>query len=222
MPTIYGYHADVPDLVRMDELKLVTLFRHRWEDAGWTPFILNEWIAMKHPYFEEYNRAISALPSVNPDGYERACWMRHLALAQVGGGYMADTDLIHYPVKEEITLAEMEAPRLQMFDLHTPSLIYASKEVAEKLCREFASGKWGKRDIGGREHYSDMYALEDLGAIENDGTMADPERYLIEHHDLVRNYGTEGWETAPFVHYSKDAMARADKLPKWRHIPKLR
>lgn len=206
---IFGYYTDVPALVRLDELKLVCLWRERWA-GGWTPVVLNEYIARKHPYFEEYDKAISAIPSVNPDGYERACWLRHLALAQVGGGYMADFDCIPYPSTDEVRLAEMDSPRLQMFQKCAPSLFYASKQAAENICREFAKGTWGPQEINGKIHLSDMYSLAAMP----------PE--MVERHDLVKGYGDEGWETAPFVHFSSGSMKPNGKDPKWRHIPKLR
>jgi hypothetical protein len=216
---INGYYADVPELSRIDELKLVCLWRKRWAAAGWEPRVLSEWEARKHPYFHEYDTAIQALPCVNPKPYEVACFHRWLALCQVGGGYMADFDCIVYPpYPEEFTqppfVLETEDgalhPKLHIYQTCAPAVAYASAEVCLKLCQEFAKGTLGEQKINDKAHFSDMYMMEAMG----------PD--LIERHDVVKGYGDPGWETAPFVHYSAGSMAPSGKVPKWKWIPKLR
>jgi len=223
-----SYWATVPEMEPFDELKLSLLWRERWTAAGWEPFVLNEWHARQHPMFSEFDRAISALPAVNPFLYERACFLRWMALAKIGGGFMSDFDLIPYPSKEtEIhTLIVKDCDpidylgdvrllegRLQMFQRVSPSLVQASKEVCEQLCIQMMSGQFGKRDINGRTHFSDMYAIDDIGLKFPD---------LIERHDIVKGYADDHWETAPFVHWSNGSMSPRGKTPRYKHIPLLR
>lgn len=204
---IFGYYCDVPDLNRQDELHLVHLWLRRWRAAGWDPWVLSEWDAAKHPYFAEFDRAISALPSVNPKPYERACYLRWLALAQVGGGFMADFDLIPYPPLKGF----VQEPNIVLFQACAPSLVWAPKAKAEELCQRFAAGDLGVQNINGSIHHSDMYALEAI-----------PDGDLVQRRDIVKGYGDPDWETAPLVHYSSGSMNPAGKVPKYRWIPKLR
>lgn len=209
---IHGYWTDVPELNRDHELHLVHLWTHRWRAVGWDPWVLTEWDARKHPYFDEFDRVVSALPSVNPKSYERACYLRWLALAADGGGYMADFDLIPYLVPGQcIKLAESESPRLQMFQACSPSFVYATSKVCEALCRDVFAKAPGEQTINDQQHHSDQYALQ-----------AVPDGGMVERLDLVKGYGDPGWESAPFVHYSAGSMYPSGKVPKYRWIPQLR
>src|SRR5687767_2074698 len=96
-PLIYGYFAEVPQIDRLAETKLMLEWRKRWELAGFKPAILGEWDAMRHPYYHEYVEAVRKLPSINPASYDFHCYMRWLAVAQMlhekdQRGFMADYD----------------------------------------------------------------------------------------------------------------------------------
>lgn len=207
--TIHGYWTTVPQHNLVDELKLVLLWQRAWQAMGWQTRVLNEHHARQHRFFLEYEAAISKLPSTNPAPYERACWMRWLALAQVGGGWMSDFDVMPY--------ADIQAPAgftgLIMLQSCSPSLVSCPAEIADALCRLFATSKYGSRPQGeGRhDHWSDMYALLDVG-----------DELPIERHDIVKGYGDPGWEFAPAVHYSNSVMAPNGKSPRWQWIPQLR
>lgn len=212
---LFGYWATVPEMLPEDELRLSLHWSDRWRAAGWEPFVLTEWQARQHPMFVEYQKAVSLFPSINPPLYEYSCWVRWLALAQVGGGFMSDFDLIPYPT-EAIKLFDInpeQAAKLQMFQRVSPSFVHASKKVCEQLCELFMTGKYGRRKIGDKDHASDQYALENIGEKFPD---------LIERHDLVKGYCDDHWETAPFVHYSNSATMPRGKTPRWKHIPDLR
>lgn len=218
MMKIHTYYVSVPELNAFDELKMLTQWRLRWFDKGFEPIVLGEWHAKQHPYFAEYDQAISALPSCNPSAYERACFLRWLALATAGGGLMSDYDVFPYgedpgKVIWETVKDLLETKLLVMFQERAPSLVYTSPKTALFLCQAIASGKFGNRPQEDKPHFSDQYAIEDLVTQKSD---------WIELHDDVKGYMDEGWETAPFVHYSTASMARRNKLPRWRFIPSLR
>jgi hypothetical protein len=214
---IYSYFVNVPELTLEDEWRLVHLWRRNWESAGFEPIVLNEWHARQHTMFAAYDQAISALPSSNPKDYEKACWLRWLALAAVGGGFMADYDVFAYETAKKdasrLLTKISKGQVLIMFQERAPSLCYASKAIAERMCLEFMSGKWGNAPQGERPHFSDQYALEQLA-----GAGAD---WIERRHD-VKAMGDEGWEKSLFVHYPNDPMTRAGKIPKWRHVNNLR
>lgn len=96
MYLISTYFEPVPEINIEESTRLLLLWRENWESQGYRTQVLNEHIARKHPLFDEYNERIKRFPSINPDGYDRACWMRWLAMVQVQGGFMTDYDLFAY------------------------------------------------------------------------------------------------------------------------------
>lgn len=214
---VFTYFENVPELNVFDELKLITAWRRNWADAGFIPFVLNEFHARKHPYFEEYRAAVTALPTTNPKHYEVSCWMRHLAMAQIGGGgILMDYDVFVYSKGDEAKrfLEQfIHCKNFIMFQERAPSLNCGPAVIYEEACHEFASGKWGHSPQGQSFHASDQYALEQLAAAKCG---------WLERRNDVKGYGDEGWEKSFFVHYALDPLTRAGKIPKWRHIPTLR
>lgn len=230
MTRIYSYYADVPDLNRFDEIKLSCLWRERWAAAGWDAVILNEYQARKHPFFDELDAVVSKFPTCNPTSYERACYLRWLALAQVGGGWMSDLDVflagkfqkpdnldpLSMPIVGTIYEILAEPCVLDKIIIYQtpccPCLVWCSPENALRLCKEFVKGI-GNRPQDGRGHFSDQYALCDL--VEKDKVD------WIQTRDVVKLYSDKGWETAPLVHFASAVMNPAKMTPKWRHIPAL-
>lgn len=220
---LYTYYATCPTHDVDAELRLLTLWREHWTAQGFEPFVLSEWHARQHPYFEEYEREIRKLPSVNSEQYEQACWFRWLALAQVGGGFMADFDVFargRLPANVVWPLTVAQGNRLQVFQTRNicPSFVYASSPVALELCRRFATRQHGQRAVEGREHWSDMLAIEDM--VKQQTLCSGSE--FIELHDVVRDYqGSENWEVAPLIHFSNGSTAPKGLTPRWKHIPEL-
>lgn len=229
---LFAYFADVPDLNRFDELKLITLWRQYWTRAGWQPFVLNEWYAQKHPLYGKLDEFVSKLPSSNPKAYERACYIRWLALAQAGGGWMADYDVFPRITKDGDWVAPMfsgpdpmpgcwhDITGKDMNDILVlqtpccPAVVYCSPENAVRFCEqviaETRSGL-GLRPQGDRQHYSDQYALEDLAMRGK----------LVKPRDVVKIWSDKGWETAPLIHFANAVMGPKNLLPRWNHIPEM-
>eukprot|EP00957_Ditylum_brightwellii_P095583 7281021-Ditylum_brightwellii.AAC.1 len=61
-----------------------------WKDAGWNPIILGVEDAKKHPDFEELNQM---LEDFKFNDYNKMCFIRWIAVAAVGGGWMCDYDI---------------------------------------------------------------------------------------------------------------------------------
>lgn len=215
---IYSYMADVPELNAEDELRLEILWRRRWSDIDIEPVVLNEHIARQHPFFAEFNDVVSRLPSNNPAAYERACWLRWLALAVVGGGWMSDFDVMPAAGVDcwnTLTFRQKEPPRSKIVVFQTPccpALVHADERAALAFCEQAATGKFGNRPQEDKPHWSDQYALEDLVMAGVD---------WVEARDIVKLYTDEGWEKAPFVHFANAVMQRKNLLPRYQHIPRL-
>lgn len=213
---VFSYYESVPELDAFCELKLITIWRRNWSAAGFEPIVLSEHHARQHPLFAEYHAAVSKLPSCNPQKYELSCWMRHLAMAHVGGGVLMDYDVMVYPNDREASrflTSFRDCRNFIMFQERAPSLNCAPASIYEQVCLEFGTGKWGHSPQGERVHASDQYGFEQLAAAKCD---------WLERRSDVKGFDDEGWEKSLFVHYALDPMARANKLPKWKHIPTLR
>jgi len=211
---IYTFHTSVPSHDMDGEIRLLNLWRQRWIDFGAEPVVLNEWHARQHPYYGEFAAAIAKLPTVNSAEYERACYIRHLALAYVEGGWMMDYDV--FP-KLGHTLPKFKSAQLAKLHLMQancicPCMFYATTEVAERLCQEFASGRTGLRKMGERDHYSDQYSIVDLVEAKAD--------WIVQHNRLL-GYGDEGWGESEFVHFSNASTIQRGMTPRWKTIPEL-
>lgn len=207
---IYTYLATVEHINVESELKLVLLWMENWRKLGYEPKVLNEHVARQHPYFAEFEKGLEHLPTVNPPGYERACYMRWLAMAQVGGGLMSDYDVFNYGALPP----DNEAPHgpLVIFDRTAPCLVYGPANAFLDQCKRFVAYQMTPSDqANGQPHTSDMYILEMQEA-----------RADVINMDLVRCYLDPGWDTAQFVHYSNSSMTPAGKRPRYLHIPQLR
>lgn len=218
---IFSYYNDVPGISALDSLKLICAWREHWSAIGFEPFVLSEFHARAHPYFAEFEAAVKKLPSVNGPDYEFACYARWLALAQVGGGFMADYDVFSHE-RDELGGAgrfpwPMTGPQLGKLHIFQnknvcPCFVYASPEIALHACKAFATTSLGRREIKGGVHVSDQYIFEDLVSTGND---------WIETHDLVRLWSDEGWEKFPFVHFANAVAAPAGKTPRWKFVGEI-
>ena len=78
-----------------DELEA---WRTSWSAAGWKPMVLTEEHAALHPKYEEYKSHFLTMPTINSVEYETGCFLRHVAMAVVGGGTMTDYDVVNVNV----------------------------------------------------------------------------------------------------------------------------
>ena len=209
---IYSYYTEVPGISGYDSLKLIAGWRERWKAIGFEPVVLGEWQARQHPYFDELHAAVSKLPTQNSAKYEEACFHRWLALVQAGGGFMCDYDV--FPMSKESVLPSftgVELGKLQLLQSNCvcPCLVHASRTVAERVCREFVTGKITMHEINGKPHTSDQYVIE--------GWVKDGADW-IEQKDCVLLWTEPGWETRPFVHFANRVALQHGKYPRWQHL----
>jgi hypothetical protein len=210
---IFAFYTNADGINTYDEFRLIQLWRESWTRAGFEPEVLCEWHARRHPYFEEYNAAVSKLPTVNNPIYEIACYWRWLAVCAVS----QETDhvvMTDYDCHAYGSTFPLEAPdKLNCYQKCIPSVVSGRPHHFLEQARRFAAyklrdtDKWGD----GRSHISDMYILEH--------NMADEPQHYRELF-IVKNHGEPGWETAPAVHFCNYSMQ--GKQPRWQHIPKLR
>lgn len=214
---IFSYFTSLPDMDLVGERILVSLWCQAWQKAGLTPICLNESYAARHPIYHEFDLAVSKLPSINPPSYDRACFLRWLAV-QVAAKelqsdlkriVMADYDVIPY-AGPWATIADWTLDDSKMYAMHgnCPALVIGSPDQFAEVCHAFIT-----YDPGDKTHVSDQYCFEEY--ITNH-----PKKFKVSMDVIL--YGEPGWEKASAVHYSNSVMGPAGKTPKYLHIPTLR
>lgn len=217
---VFTYFTPLADVPLVDESKLILLWRQRWKAANFVPMVLNEWWARRHPLFAEYDKAVSALPSINPGQYDRACFLRWMAVCvalsdlNLTGAVMSDYDVMPYTTAYNINKF-IETDRLTILQQHVPSLVAGTSEHFEDQCLRFASYTLEPEDTDakGQTHMSDMIILAKQKS-------RDPKAAAML--DVVKSYGEKDWEVAPFVHYANAAMLPVGHSPRWKYIEVLR
>jgi hypothetical protein len=199
---VFGYYVDIASLDPAGQLKLSIVWRERWSAAGFTPIILSDWHAQQHPFYREYSETISKFPSINPPTYSYHCFLRWLALAQVGGGLMSDLDLVpqcdgkDFLAYCDLRVAEHDT-EVVCFQGHVPSLMLVPGPVRLKLCHAFMKPHVVTIDRKpGLPHAEDQFTLQRL---------IDEKVDWIETAELVKNFGDDGWREARFVHFNTDS-----------------
>lgn len=198
---IYGYYAPVPEMESRDNLALVELWKEAWMKAGWTPVVLGEEDAAKSPLYRVAKRIFEGFPTVNPKAYEMACYLRAVAMSEIGG-WMADFDV--FPL---LMPSDHLSDRISMFsgnerDPNIPCLVCATQDQYRDLVlfymEQTPTGK----------HFSDMIAC---------GLAGD----RIQNFGGVKEYGEPGWEKGIAVHFSTHSMAPHGFIPKANFIPEI-
>lgn len=141
--TVYTYYDHV-DQIFNDTNKthtqhdLINICQKSWIFNGWNMIILNSDTAKKHPLYSEYHNTVRGFPSINPEGYDYHCYMRWLAMAQVGGGVMIDYDVINYSLSpsNQIIFNPYE-DKLTVYQQHVPCVVFGSGEQYLNICKIF-------------------------------------------------------------------------------------
>lgn len=224
---VYTYFNPVPLLSLEDETKLILRWRRSWMAHGFTPIVLNQWSIMKHPLYQELTEKIKQLPSVNPPSYDAACYLRWLAMANIGGGIMTDYDVMNYGWTPQLTIGKhhkskselakmLSSGTLHCMQNHVPSVVVGDGSAFLNMAMHILNYKVTVTDYPPenptKPHVSDMLMLEKLARLS-------PGSY--EQRLIVRNFGEPSWETAGLVHFSTGSTS-PNYLPRWKHIPLLR
>lgn len=197
---IYGFYGEVPEIQREETMALAELWRERWTLAGWIPIILGPEHAENHPLYSELASKFAAHPTINPKDYEFWCYVRWLAVAQVGGGVMSDFDVIPNgfaprKIQEHIVIHQHHNP--------CPCLVSGSAKAFEQMAVNLAA-----YDSTGRQHVSDQDIIQEKW-----------QEWGIEMRNEVKHFSAEGWEKAPAIHFCN--AVTVDYRPRSLHIPLL-
>lgn len=172
---------------------LIELFTRSWERQGWQVRVLTRADVVHHPDYEQYLAAISRIPTANRPDFEIVCFLRYLAMLNVGGGLLVDMDVINYGYTPDML------PRGMDYTLQRGSGTFGSQYFYGWLCYEFAN--WTRTrvpvwTVNGLPHWSDMVFL----------TAAVP---TIE---VCLTCGQGNWEMMPLVHFSNGSLYYGDEM----------
>lgn len=189
------------------ELALLLLWQKRWQEIGYGTVVLNESHARAHPLYAEYVRKVDTFPSVNRRDYERACWLRWLALEMAGGGVMSDYDV--FPRKEPIfgSVVLPVCNHFTIFESGVPSLASGTVAAIRELVTWILSLPDGYTDPAIANHFSDMIAVRGFPELQT-------ESCCVQH-------GDKNWLDAPFIHFSHSSTHPKGFTPRHQHIDAL-
>lgn len=217
---VFCYYTATPKLPVFEEVGLQHCWADAWSAIGFEPIVLTEFHAQRHPKFGHLLPSLEKLPSVNPDFYDRACFLRWIAMAYAPVAkselfLMTDYDLLGYesaPFLHYGSKAKPDFKRLVSFQGHVPCCVLGTRELFLQQAERFARYQVRPEDVhDGTPHVSDMTILAHQSGAE-------PESYV--RLDLVKGYSEAGWETAPAVHFSNSVMTKL--LPRSKNVRKLR
>lgn len=183
-PNIYTFFHQSQNVTSYQPI--IDLWRDRWSRAGFNPVVLGPEIAQQHPRYAELVERINKLPTINDPTYEALCYIRWLALEVVGGGVMADSDVLPNGIMPDDL---KHATDVCVFDKEgVPCLVGATKEGAAKIIDTLFEEPT-IRSFGDRKHTSDMEFFM---------------KYIHDRKDICRPVGSED-QTTKCVHFSQYA-----------------
>lgn len=195
---IYTYHQPIEGF--RNDTELIEMWKTSWRARCWQPIVLDESDAIRHEQFSFLDQKLSALPTVNFKLYERACYIRYLALSAIGGGVSVDNDVINmgfWPSDVPDPLPD----RLHVSDSHIPTLMYATAREYDRVIHWMANYNMTAEDhYRGRPHISDMWMMVKLLKEK----MVEP---IVENPFFSNNNGSK-----KLVHVSTEFMLWVRKV----------
>lgn len=155
--TVYTYYESMPSTFTGDRaaepVGVLSVWQQSWQYHGWHATVIDRSHARAHPRYDEFMAAIRQLPTVNSREYEDACYLRWLAMATVGGGWMSDYDMINRGFLPTRPLGP-----LFLLSGSIPSLVSGTADEYTRVVDMFiASAK--DPSITTADHQSDMLLL---------------------------------------------------------------
>ena len=203
-PVVYTFCAPIHGKIPEHEAALVDLWRDSWSANGWEPIVLDESSVQIDEEVAKMLLAYRALPSINRKKLDYYCYVRWLAVAQAGGGFMCDYDVVNYNFRPR------PVGNLALYERSVPCLVSGSAVEYERVARLFAAYVVAPDDrLQGKLHVSDMMIVT-------------KNTWMFEQAEGCAEFGRAGWETADAVHFSNLSMKSRSFVPRHEHIPALR
>lgn len=202
--------------------ELLKLWERNWKSRGWEPVVLTEDDARKHPRFSFFDEIFRAKPTEYGIPYTLACWLRWLAMSQVGG-MLVDYDVFTYSFRPRDAIDHLAHPIMSIFANDPPSRLFMGAVIGSAqhyldMCELFAAASPGEHDWNAK---ANLFHQDDLSLLIRmfEGTLQKPE--WLHRMPGCALFPQGDWETAPMTHYAY-AMKLSGYWPKHRHIEFLR
>jgi hypothetical protein len=196
MATVHTYFEPVPGMSH--PTKLLDLWRESWESRGWEIHILSEDDARGHPGYKAFSDRISRYPTTNNPAYERACYMRHLAMANIGGGILVDYDVFLRSVDVPKEDAEMPLHAVILEPTRVPCAVIGNADAFGDICDIIY-----EHNSSGQNHVSDMTILRKSKIPTSPQCI----EHLCSGRPIENDLG-DGWKTAPMIHFSTYSFSK--------------
>jgi len=213
---VYTYYEEVPELV--GQIELLELWAQSWQRYGWTPVVLTDVHARRHPLYEQKIREWEELPAANYARYDLACYKRWLALGSVGGGIIVDYDVCNTGFRAHHPVCSTPEDVVMLTHL-VPCAVRASAEGCLRIASWFVNDPSVFITAYGKAHVSDMlffqrhieeiarlpicFGLSELGAEQ--GLLIH-----VSHHDVSAGAFADGYRPASkadaFEHHASLGM----------------
>lgn len=178
-------HKKYGGMTDKSDADLLLAWEAAWKAAGWKVRILTLEDAMAHPNYHQFDQLLD-LEKMPFGYYDKLCFMRWLAMAAVGGGFMADYDT--FPIRSFSQLKRMPRNgKLTVYDTvrqgGVPSVVSGSGDEFDRVAHDLL---YNALQVGVREDFwSDMLALMDIYQKNKDV-------YLLFDQVLKGNVALEG------------------------------
>ena len=167
-PVVFTYYTPVRKFSEQDQQQEIAVWRASWAKHGWAPTVLDRTHVERAPNWEELTALVARLPTVNPPGYDLNCYLRWLALSNVGGGLLVDYDVVNlgYTPAQFSPAAELVC----FCPDRVPAMVWATATAARSAFDSCATYVVGPHDLShkadrrGRRHphVSDMTIWQNL------------------------------------------------------------
>mmetsp|Transcript_53916 Transcript_53916/g.101058 ORF Transcript_53916/g.101058 Transcript_53916/m.101058 type:complete len:341 (-) Transcript_53916:226-1248(-) len=145
-----------------------------WQQAGFKTRVLTRADAERSPFYPAFKDAFSKVNLGNNPEYRQNDFLRYLAMAEVGGGWMADFDVIPTFITPDMPL--FNQGNFTVYQDFVPALISGTRPEWERMVQEILKRLQNPiyRPIQGGL-YSDMFALQDVQqAYKSETLVASP------------------------------------------------
>jgi hypothetical protein len=159
---VYTYYEPIGMNRDYAEEDLIKICAKSWKQNGWKLIVLNYEKAKEHPFYFTYSEIIKKLPSINPHSYDYHCYMRWLAMSQIGGGLMIDYDVVNTSFKYEDSILLIKNKKLTILQDHVPCAVYGSSKQYLAMCQKFCKLIYNPKciiEINNQPHTSDMIMI---------------------------------------------------------------
>ena len=154
-----------------------------WARHGWAPRVLGMAAAQRHDRFVPLCTAFAALPSFNPKSYEMNNLLRWLAVARVGGRWMADYDVSVF------SRPPAKLPNEGYLTVHggaTPSVVSGKSSEFLRIAEMFAYTYDQSNNATRRRHFVVVARNGELIPHASDQSLLD----VLQHRRAIK---TTGW-----------------------------